>query len=209
MTPPRSSPYAKTLEMREVVLYRSEPRRPGPPFAPWLVSPSSHSEARSHKHQEPHQVRSSQELDLSPPNRHTQLPSGGQKVAGVDNPLPGIQGVGGADCSDSSPAPMHGPVGGRLRLFAGFWQEITSDRWVLATISQGYKLEFTNTPPSDTILRATPIPANPEKRTTLEGEISSLLLKQAIQVVSPGSGLHGFLSTFFLSPKRTRDYGDP
>ena len=136
MTPPRSSPYAKTLARREIVLHRSEPRRPGPPFAPWLVSPSSHSEARSHTHQEPHQVRSSQELDLSPPNRHTQLPSGGQKVAGVDNPLPGIQGVGGADCSRFQSSPhawtRRGPSKALRRVLArnyvgqmGTWNDIS------------------------------------------------------------------------------------
>ena len=36
-----------------------------------------------------------------------------------------------------------GPVGGRLRGFVGAWGDITSDKWVLQTVSSGYRIEFT------------------------------------------------------------------
>ena len=34
------------------------------------------------------------------------------------------------------------PVGGRLSHFLTDWESITSDRWVLELIREGYKLEF-------------------------------------------------------------------
>jgi hypothetical protein len=73
---------------------------------------------------------------------------------------------------------------------------------VLATVEHGYRLEFTSTPPSDTLVRETPVPANREKRLALEKEISSLLEKQAVRLVADAEQFQGFLSMFFLTPKK-------
>ena len=39
------------------------------------------------------------------------------------------------------------PVGGRLKFFIDQWRKITDNKWVLSTISKGYKLEFQSFPP--------------------------------------------------------------
>ena len=95
-----------------------------------------------------------------------------------------------------------GPVGGRLKDFAGSWALITSNRWVLDSIGQGYVLEFSSTPPSDMLVRPTPVPSDPAKCQALEEEIASLLEKRAIRRLPPGSSQDGFMSTFFLVPKK-------
>ena len=41
-----------------------------------------------------------------------------------------------------------GPVGGRLRSFAHLWPLVTSDKFVLETVSRGYRIEFTARPPT-------------------------------------------------------------
>lgn len=117
-------------------------------------------------------------------------------------PLLATREGGGGDALLPTLAPEPGPVGGRLRDFVGSWSEITSDAWVLATVEHGYCLEFTSTPPSDTLVRETPVPANREKRLALEKEISSLLEKQAVRPVADAEQFQGFLSTFFLTPKK-------
>ena len=95
-----------------------------------------------------------------------------------------------------------GPVGGRLQTFTGSWVQVTSDRWVLDTIARGYALEFTNTPPSDMLVRPTPVPTDASKRRSLEAEITSLLEKRAIRMLPQGEPRSGFMSTFFLVPKK-------
>jgi hypothetical protein len=95
-----------------------------------------------------------------------------------------------------------GPVGGRLQRFAGSWDLITSDRWVLDTITRGYALEFTSTPPSDMLRRPTPMPADPLKRLALEKEIKALLQKRAVRATPLEASQVGFMSTFFLVPKK-------
>lgn len=112
------------------------------------------------------------------------------------------RGGGGGDALLSTLAPESEPVGGRLRDFVGSWSEIMSNAWVLATVEHGYRLEFTSTPPSDTLVRETPVPANREKHLALEKEISSLLEKQAVRPVADAEQFQGFLSTFFLTPKK-------
>ena len=115
---------------------------------------------------------------------------------------PGPSGVGAADYLDLSAAPDSGPVGGRLQQFTRAWESITSDGWVLATVSLGYSLEFTSTPPSNPVLRPTPVPTEYPKRESLESEIEALLQKRAIRPVPTKSWGRGFTSTFFLTPKK-------
>ena len=119
----------------------------------------------------------------------------------VQPPL-GTPGAGANDSLASWRPPVFGPVGGRLHRFAGSWDLITSDRWVLDTITRGYALEFTSTPPSDMLHRPTPIPTDPLKRLALEKEIAALLQKGAVRVTPMEATRVGFMSTFFLVPKK-------
>ena len=92
-------------------------------------------------------------------------------------------------------------MGGRLGLFVREWSRITTDSWVLGTISKGYQLEFTETPPFSTPFRTTPVPSDPFLANLLREEVRSLLAKNAIV---PLMGLHPEMvtSTFFLAPKK-------
>ncbi len=119
-----------------------------------------------------------------------------------DRPPPGILGAGVGDLPASWRPPVVGPVGGRLQDYAGSWALITPDRWVLDTISHGYALEFSSAPPSGMLVRPTPVPSDPSKRRYLEEEINSLLAKRAVRVVPSGETRTGFMSTFFLVPKK-------
>ena len=121
---------------------------------------------------------------------------------------PAIPGAGASDELGLWRPPIDGPVGGRLRHFSGSWARFTSDRWVLETVSRGYALEFTSTP-RRTNVRPTPIPSDVSKRHTLEGELRSLLLKHAVHPVPVGAGQAGFMSTFFLVPKKGVDAWRP
>ena len=119
-----------------------------------------------------------------------------------ERPPPVIPGRGASDLTNSARPPTDGPVGGRLRNFLGSWGQVTSDRWVLETIGRGYALEFTRTPPSDMLSRPTPVPSDLAKRRSLEGEINALLLKGAVRIVPRSGTQTGFMSTFFLTPKK-------
>ena len=119
-----------------------------------------------------------------------------------ERPPPVIPGRGASDLTNSERPPTDGPVGGRLRNFLGSWGQVTSDRWVLETIGRGYALEFTRTPPSDMLSRPTPVPSDLAKRRSLEGEINALLLKGAVRIVPRSGTQTGFMSTFFLTPKK-------
>ena len=73
-----------------------------------------------------------------------------------------------------------GPVGGRLREFAGAWKDITSDKWVLQTVFSGYRIEFTE---SCRLTRAplwTIIPSKHKHRVALKEGLHKMLLKKAI-----------------------------
>jgi hypothetical protein len=81
----------------------------------------------------------------------------------------------------SKPLAEHYPrVGGRLRGFGPRWAQITCDEFVLATITEGYRIEFTG----PQILRTTPLVVPPpraiEQREALKGEVKELLEKGAI-----------------------------
>lgn len=92
-------------------------------------------------------------------------------------------------------------VGGRLSQFNKNWERLLPDSWVRNVISEGYKIEFTSSPPRMDKLRSTPVPALPEQRQALEEEILGLLHKNAIYVAGPDPGPL-YRSTFFLAPKK-------
>lgn len=97
-------------------------------------------------------------------------------------------------------------VGGRLIHFTQAWPAIDPDHWVLMTVSEGYRIEFTSSPPTQLGVRKTPLPRDLSKRDLLLNEVSSLLEKNAISPLVPPYEEGGFWSTFFLAPKRTGDW---
>lgn len=103
--------------------------------------------------------------------------------------------------------PASGPVGGRLLDFSQRWASITTDSWVLQTLSSGYQLEFTSPLPQPRSFpnRPTPVPKDPSRRSALEKEITSLLEKKAIVLLPHKTG-PGFISTFFLAPKKSNQW---
>ena len=80
------------------------------------------------------------------------------------------------------------------------WRKITSDPWVLETVS-GYHLEFDNLPVQSVLPR--PPPFSEREKQLIDEEITKLLTKGAIRKVS--SCPHEFISNIFLVPKKTGD----
>ena len=96
-----------------------------------------------------------------------------------------------------------GPVGGRLRLFHHKWRAITEDEWLLQTLRDGYRIEFTSPCPLTSVPFWTPAPDSPEERVALEAGIADLLSKHAIVAVDPTRVPPGFFSPMFLTPKKS------
>ena len=80
------------------------------------------------------------------------------------------------------------------------WRKITSDPWVLETVS-GYHLEFHTLPVQSVLPR--PPPFSEREKQLIDDEITKLLTKGAIRKVS--SCPYEFISNIFLVPKR--DWG--
>ena len=95
------------------------------------------------------------------------------------------------------------PVGGRLTKFSDQWSQITSDTWVLRTVSEGYKIEFTGRPRLSTVPRWTQIPRTEARKQALEDGLQKLLQKQAVRLVDPPPNDPGFYSTLFLVEKKS------
>ena len=89
----------------------------------------------------------------------------------------------------------HTPFGNRLSSHLRAWYAITTDRWVLTIIKDGYSIEFDALPPSG-VVRSTP-PSDP-----LLKEVRILLSKGAIIPVPRGQRHRGFYSRYFAVPKR-------
>jgi hypothetical protein len=89
------------------------------------------------------------------------------------------------------------PVGGRLRLFASRWREITQDPWVIRSVSDGYQVAFVEEP-SQTV-SPDPISMSAVLFTVCDQEVKSLLLKGAIEPVKDAELF--FISTIFAIPK--------
>ena len=80
------------------------------------------------------------------------------------------------------------------------WRKITSDPWVLETVS-GYHLEFESLPVQSVLPR--PAPFSEGEKQLIAEEITKLLTKGAIRKVS--SCPYEFISNIFLVPKKTGD----
>ena len=81
---------------------------------------------------------------------------------------------------------------------------MTSDLWVLKTIAEGYRLEFTARPPLFKGIRTTPIPSEPAKALALLAEVQALVGKGAVVRILDLT--QGFYSTFFLTTKKSGDW---
>ena len=94
------------------------------------------------------------------------------------------------------------PVGGRLVYFQTMWEKITTDKWVISIVKEGYKLEFVKKPP---FLGIKETKMNIKDMDILNTEIKNLLEKNAIETVPKAQSQCGFYSTLFLVPKKTGD----
>ncbi|CAM5073301.1 unnamed protein product [Natator depressus] len=97
------------------------------------------------------------------------------------------------------PPPIKFPFSNQLCAFLPEWLRLTSDRWVLNTISQGYTLQFTYSPPNH------PCPhfpwGTPRMKLCSSRRRGQLLGLGAIEVV-PGEFMgKGCYSHYFLIPK--------
>ncbi|KAI7809562.1 hypothetical protein IRJ41_011558 [Triplophysa rosa] len=100
-------------------------------------------------------------------------------------------------CEDfgASPAPV-----GMLANYESAWQTVAPPEWVMRTIMQGYRLQFVMKPPLFNGVLSSH--AEESSAHILNEEISSLLMKGAIQVVPPSLISQGFYSRYFLVPKK-------
>lgn len=89
---------------------------------------------------------------------------------------------------------------GRLKYFIDKWFLITSDTWILSTIS-GYKIDFVQTPVQFSL--PSNIPFLPEEMEAVSIEISTLLEKEAIMEISREQCK--FISTIFTIRKKFGD----
>ena len=84
------------------------------------------------------------------------------------------------------------------------WADTVEDPWAVATIREGYKLQFRRRPPAAAQVRHTII-TDQTKAAALDGELETLLKKSAIEPVTSLQVGRGFYSTYFLVPKKTGD----
>ncbi len=81
------------------------------------------------------------------------------------------------------------------------WKLLSNvSRWVLQTVEKGYRIQFGAPPPPFKGLFLTSV--SPEQALILEQEVSSLLRKEAIEVVPPLDRESGFYSRYFIVPKK-------
>ena len=95
-------------------------------------------------------------------------------------------------------------IGGRLKRYYKGWQLITEDKFLLRTLTRGYRLPFRSRVPLTRRPQYTPLPADPQKRLALQSEIYALLHKGAIEPVYDDSP--GFYSRLFVVPKKEGTY---
>ena len=81
------------------------------------------------------------------------------------------------------------------------WQTTATDLWVVATLREGYSLQFRRRPLAAGLVKHTVI-SNPVKAAALDQELDTLLAKGAIEPVEVGDRT-GFYSTYFLVTKKT------
>ena len=115
------------------------------------------------------------------------------RLAGAPRQIPGpLLGVG-----DSFGSTVDRFTGAQLNR----WKEVTSDPWLLRTLTECYRLQFRRRPPLHTEVRPTVV-RDPQHRHALQLEIVELLQKGAIEHVDPRVHPGGFYSTYFLVTKK-------
>ena len=97
-------------------------------------------------------------------------------------------------------SPESRAIAGNLLHNLDVWRKITSDPWVLETVS-GYHLEF-NALPVQLVLPRPP-PFSEREKQLIDEEFTKLLTKGAIRKVT--SCPYEFISNIFLVPKKTGD----
>lgn len=86
-------------------------------------------------------------------------------------------------------------MGARLLEFANHWLEVTSDAWVLETISKDYSLEFFSC--LGDRFCSVPVSKDPVKHRAMLGAIDHLVLRGAIETVLRAVKGLGVYSMFF------------
>ncbi|KAL0153640.1 hypothetical protein M9458_051055 [Cirrhinus mrigala] len=81
------------------------------------------------------------------------------------------------------------------------WEGVTNNPWVIATMTQGYRLEFITRPPLSRVLTVSSTSSHSEEQALLK-EIKTLLEKEAIQELRLDEAQTGFCSRYFLVPKK-------
>ncbi|KZS20378.1 Uncharacterized protein APZ42_012950 [Daphnia magna] len=89
-------------------------------------------------------------------------------------------------------------VASRLKNFASHWTSVTDDLWVLKTVSEGLRLEFTAEPVQKFL--PSEITMSEEMTAICDKQVNELLSKQAINEVMDGSD--GFVCSFFCIKKK-------
>ena len=90
-----------------------------------------------------------------------------------------------------------------MRSFAHMWPLVTSDKFVLETVSRGYRIEFTAKPPTTLRVWWKETPKNLSRRADLERGLQSMLDKQAIREIPVSPETPGFYSPIFLVAKES------
>ena len=96
-----------------------------------------------------------------------------------------------------------GPVGCRLRSFAHLWLLVTSDKFVLETVSRGYRIKFTAKPPTTSRVWWTETRKNLSRREDLERGLQSMMDKQCIREIPVSPETPRFYSPIFLVAKES------
>ncbi len=132
-------------------------------------------------------LRASPRLQGSPEQLHRWLPAG-PPCQGIDLAAPNTP-----EASLERLAPLVD--------YLAAWKLLPNvSSWVLQTVEKGYRIQFGAPPPPFKGLFLTS--TNPEQALVLEQEVSSLLRKEAIEVVPPLDRESGFYSRYFVVPKK-------
>ena len=94
------------------------------------------------------------------------------------------------------------PVGGRISLFVGTWQAVTSDAFVLSVVRNGFQISVQSHFPG-VIRKATVTPQDPKVVLRIQEEIRDLISKDAIVQIDDVPNL--CLSPIFVIPKKSGD----
>ncbi|XP_077060691.1 uncharacterized protein LOC143712393 [Siphateles boraxobius] len=97
---------------------------------------------------------------------------------------------------------LHYNIPPPLSHFLPEWERLPGvSSWVLRTIRFGYTLQFCRNPPCFNGVFPTVVDSATQA-SVLQQEISSLLLKGAIEEITPGETERGFYSRYFLVPRK-------